>query len=67
MTPHEILRERGRSLEEEFFRPEDKRLIARSSELEAVEATREALAKASGISTPEALDTLLEATFERGR
>jgi len=58
-TP-EILRERGRSLEDEFFRREDKRLMQRLAELRAAEATREALAKASGIAKPAVLDKLIE-------
>jgi hypothetical protein len=56
----EILRDRGRSLEDEFFRREDQRLIKQLSELRAAEATREALAKASGITTPAVLDQLLQ-------
>jgi FixJ family two-component response regulator len=62
MGPQEpdILRDRGRSLEEEFFRREDQRLIARLNELKAAETTREALAKASGITKPAVLDTLIE-------
>ncbi|PYM24330.1 MAG: hypothetical protein DMD78_09185 [Candidatus Rokuibacteriota bacterium] len=62
MTPQdpEILRDRGRSLENEFFRREDQRLIARLAELKAAVANREALAKASGISNPAVLDKLLE-------
>jgi hypothetical protein len=61
MTPDEpeILRDRGRGLEDEFFRREDQRLIARLSELKAAEATREALAKASGITQPAVLDALV--------
>jgi len=55
----EILRDRGRSLEDEFFRREDKRLAARLNELKAVETTRAALAKASGITEPAVLDALL--------
>lgn len=55
----EILRDRGRSLEDEFFRREDKRLLAKLDDLKAAEATREALAKASGITAPEVLDRLL--------
>jgi hypothetical protein len=55
----EILSDRGRSLEDEFFRREDQRLIKRLAELRAVDATREALAKASGITSPELLDQLL--------
>lgn len=56
----EILRERGRSLEDEFFRREDQRLIARLTELKATETTRAALAAASGITTPAVLDKLIE-------
>lgn len=62
MTPNppEILRDRGRSLEDEFFRREDQRLMERLKELSAAEATREALAKASGITKPAVLDMLIE-------
>jgi hypothetical protein len=61
MAPHspEILRDRERALEDEFFRREDQRLIEGRKELQAAAATREALAKASGITQPEVLDTLL--------
>ena len=55
----EILRDRGRSLEDEFFRREDKRLLAKLSELKAAEMNREALARATGITRPEVLDKLL--------
>lgn len=62
MTPNppEILRDRGRSLEDEFFRREDKRLMERLHELKTAEATREALGKASGITKPAVLDKLME-------
>jgi hypothetical protein len=59
-NPPEILRDRGRSLEDEFFRREDKRLMQRLSELRAAEATREALGKASGITKPAVLEKLME-------
>jgi hypothetical protein len=55
----EILRDRGRSLEEEFFRREDQRLIARRKELEAAQLTRESLAKASGLTSTAVLDKLI--------
>jgi hypothetical protein len=58
--PPEILRDRGRSLEDEFFRREDKRLIEQLTALRAAEATREALSKASGITAPAVLDKLIE-------
>jgi hypothetical protein len=62
MTPNspEILRDRGKSLEDEFFRREDKRLMERLNELKAAEATREALAKASGITKPAVLEELVQ-------
>jgi hypothetical protein len=62
MTPNspEVLRDRGRSLEEEFFRREDQRLMARLNELKAAESAREALAKASGITKPSVLEKLME-------
>ena len=62
MTPNppEILRDRGRSLEDEFFRREDQRLLDRLTQLRAAEASREALGKASGITNPAVLDKLME-------
>lgn len=59
-NPPEILRDRGRSLEDEFFRREDQRLMQRLSELRTAEATREALGKASGITKPAVLEKLME-------
>jgi hypothetical protein len=56
----EILRDREKSLEDEFFRREDKRLIERLNELKAAEATRDALAKASGVSKPAVLEELMQ-------
>jgi len=62
MSPREseILRDRGKSLEDEFFRREDQRLIKRLAELKAAETTREGLARASGITNPAVLDKLME-------
>ena len=47
MTPNspEILRDRGRSLEDEFFHRENQQLLKRLNELKAAETTREALAR----------------------
>jgi len=61
MTPNspEILRDRGRSLEDEFFRREDQRLMERLNELKTAETIREALAKASGITKPAVLEKLI--------
>jgi hypothetical protein len=58
--PPEILRDRGRSLEDEFFHREDQRLRARLKELHAAETAREALSRASGITNPTVLQTLME-------
>jgi len=55
----EILRDRGKSLEDAFFRREDQKLLARLQELRKAELNREELAKATGISKPEVLDRLL--------
>ena len=55
----EILRERGRSLEEEFFRREDARLKERLREAAQRESVREALVRASGIKNPAVIDRLI--------
>jgi hypothetical protein len=56
----QILGDRGRALEDEFFRKEDQRLIGRLRELRDKSVSREALAKASGIKNEAILDKLLE-------
>jgi hypothetical protein len=56
----QILGDRGRALEDEFFRKEDQRLMTRLRELRDRTASREALAKASGIKNEAVLDKLLE-------
>src|SRR5687768_8864299 len=55
----EVLRDRGRSLEDEFFRREDARLKAKLKETAEREGARQALAQASGIKSPEIVDRLL--------
>ncbi len=55
----QILGDRVRNLEDEFFRREDERLMERLRELKQKETSREALAKASGITNQAILDTLL--------
>ena len=54
------LRDRGKSLEDAFFRRENDKLLARLQELRKTELNREELAKATGISKPEVLDRLLK-------
>jgi hypothetical protein len=56
----EILRERGRNLEAEFFRPEDAPLVERVQQAARRESAREAMARASGIKNPEVLDRLID-------
>jgi len=58
-TP-DSLHGRGRSLEEEFFHREDQRLIARLRGLKAAETAREALVKATGITSPTVLNKLMD-------
>lgn len=56
----QILGDKVRTLEDEFFRKEDQRLSARLKELRNRETSREALARASGIKNPAIVDKLLE-------
>lgn len=49
----------GSSLEEEFFRREDQRLLARVRELREAETARETLSKATGINDAAVLDRLM--------
>jgi hypothetical protein len=55
-----IVGERIRALEDEFFRKEDERLIAKLRELKAKEASREELARISGIKNTAILDRLVQ-------
>ena len=56
----DALRERGKGLEDEFFRREDQKLLARLQEMRKTETSRGELAKATGITKPEVLDRLLQ-------
>jgi hypothetical protein len=58
-TP-QILGDKVRTLEDEFFRKEDQRLNARLRELQDKVSSREALGKASGIKNEAILDKLLQ-------
>jgi hypothetical protein len=58
--PQQILGDKVRTLEDEFFRKEDQRLVERLKELRAREVSREALGKASGIKNAAILDKLLQ-------
>lgn len=56
----EVLRDRGKSLEDEFFHRENKKLMARLAEMRAKEVSREGLGKATGITSAAVLDKLME-------
>jgi hypothetical protein len=56
----QILGDRVRTLEDEFFRKEDQRLTARLQELKTRAMSREVLARASGIKSEMILDRLLD-------
>ncbi|MBL8862924.1 MAG: hypothetical protein JNK02_13080 [Planctomycetes bacterium] len=62
MTPDPLdhLSERGRSLEEEFFKREDQKLIEKLRTLKNAETTYDLLAKATGVSRREILEKLRE-------
>lgn len=56
----QILGDRGRALEDEFFRQADRRLVQRLREEHESAASREALGKALGIKNTAILDKLLQ-------
>jgi hypothetical protein len=55
-----ILGDRGKSLEDEFFRKENERAIARLRELKERSSSRETLAKAIGITNEAIIDRLIQ-------
>ena len=62
----EILRDRGRALEEEFFRRQNTQLIEKARQAQERDAARATLAKASGISDAGVLDKLLDLGVQPG-
>jgi len=58
-TPDSIS-DRGRSMEDEFFRREDEKLLEKLRALKNAETTRELLSRATGITNAEVLDRLME-------
>jgi hypothetical protein len=63
----DLLSERGRSLEEEYFRRKDKELLERAREQEAIVQRRRQLAAALGIDADDAVTGALDALgFEGG-
>jgi hypothetical protein len=58
MTDKDIFTERGRSLEEEYFRRKDKELIEKMRKAAAAEASRAEMGKRTGLADPELLNEL---------
>lgn len=58
MTDKDIFAERGRSLEEEYFRRKDKELIEKMRKAAAAEAGRAEMGKRTGLADPELLNEL---------
>lgn len=58
MSSHDGLHERGRALEEEYFRRKDQELIAKLRERAASEAEQRALGASTGVADPEVLHEL---------
>jgi hypothetical protein len=63
MTDKDIFAERGRSLEEEYFRRKDKELIEKMRKTAAAEQVRSDLARRTGLIDPELLKELDELGF----
>lgn len=58
MTDKDIFAERGRSLEEDYFRKKDKELIEKMRRAAAASGAREEMAKQTGLTDPEMLKEL---------
>lgn len=58
MSSNDSLSERGHSMEEEFFRREDAKLLEKLRALKDAETTRDTLSKATGITNKDVLDKL---------
>ena len=63
MPDKDMLRERGRSIEEEYFRKKDRELIEKMRQATAVEQERQELAKTSGLADPALLQELKDLGF----
>jgi hypothetical protein len=63
MTEHDSLRERGRALEDEYFRKQDLELIEKMRIASAAEDTRRDLGVMSGLNDPKILDELATLGF----
>jgi DNA-binding phage protein len=63
MPDKDTLRERGRSLEEEYFRKKDRELIEKMRQAAAAEQDRQELAKKTGLDDPALLQELRDLGF----
>jgi hypothetical protein len=63
MPDKDMIRERGRSLEEDYFRKKDRELIEKMRQAAAADEQRQQLAKKSGLDDPELLNELGELGF----
>jgi hypothetical protein len=66
MPENEFMRERGRSLEEEYFRKKDRELIERMRQAAAAEQEHQELAKTSGLTDPALIQELRDLGFTPG-
>ena len=63
MPDKDMLHERGRSLEEDYFRRKDRELIEKMRQAAAADQERQELAKTSGLADPELLQELKDLGF----
>ena len=63
MVEHDSLAERGRSLEEEYFRRKDRELIEKMRNARAAEEARGEISRKTGLQDPELLQQLQELGF----
>ena len=63
MSAEDALHERGRALEEEYFRRKDRELVERLRRKAETEAATRAMGSTTGITDPEVLRDLLELGF----
>jgi|SRR5687767_13053987 hypothetical protein len=63
MTDHDSLAERGRAIEEEYFRRKDRELIEKMRQATAAEAARNELSRATGLQDPSLVKELQDLGF----
>src|SRR5688572_670940 len=63
MADHDSLAERGRSIEEEYFRRKDRELVEKMRQAKAAEAARGEMSQATGLEDPALLKELQDLGF----